>query len=208
MWGTDTLDTVMVTHKVAGKEYNIEYLRSNRGAETLDQWPGGRPSIAGLSILDVGTGDGKFVQDFDDPNTVKTYGQPKRVVGMDISLRKWQQSPKYKGRFIKGDGLNLPFEDNEFDIYYCIQGPLAYFTPRWVNDQGQEGGTPELWGKALSEAYRVARKYVYFTTTAKMDVQKYEELLKDPRFKVVHPTPEEREGRFGAQMIVLQVIKN
>lgn len=68
----------------------------------------------GDHVLDIGCGTGRLYQLFEDMSIA--------YVGLDQSknLLKFAKKEYPKGRFILGEMTKLPFEDNEFNIIYCI----------------------------------------------------------------------------------------
>ena len=93
---------------------------------------------AGQTLLEIGSGTGYFSHKF------KQRGL--RVIGIDPDkAMNDYASTKHKDiKFIRGDGLNLPFADNSFD--YCA----AITSLCFISD-------PE---KALAEMWRVSRQSV------------------------------------------------
>jgi len=72
------------------------------------------------NIIDVGCGIGDFTIDL-----VNRYSYFKKIVGIDfldevIDLAKKNANKCDKVTFLKGDMLNLPFENRSFDISICI----------------------------------------------------------------------------------------
>ena len=86
-------------------------------------------------ILDLCCGTGDFTQ------IISKYYPRTRVIGLDISegMLKLAKAKNPAGVFMKGDCVNLPFENSEFD--YVTMG----FGLRNIEDRK----------KALSEIYRV-----------------------------------------------------
>lgn len=108
---------------------------------------GGRPR----SILEVGAGDGAFLQ------TVA--GQVDRLTGLDPDPANVSRLKMEGFEAVEGAAERLPFADGEFDVV------VFSFTPHHVSD----------WNAALTEALRVARNGVEI-----LDVW-YDETIADQR---------------------------
>jgi len=73
---------------------------------------------AGLSLLDLGCGPGTITVEFADRLA------PGRVVGLDSAaevIEKAQQFERDNLEFVVGNGYELPFDDNTFDIVHAHQ---------------------------------------------------------------------------------------
>lgn len=68
----------------------------------------------GNKVLDVGCGNGRLVKLFDNVNIEYT------GVDNNEELLKIAKSNFSSSEFLKGDILNLPFNDNSFDVIFCI----------------------------------------------------------------------------------------
>jgi len=68
----------------------------------------------GMKILDLGCGNGRLYEIFKDKNV--------NYIGIDISekLIRLAQTKYPEAQFLVGDGLDLPFKDNSFDVIYSI----------------------------------------------------------------------------------------
>jgi len=68
----------------------------------------------GMKILDLGCGNGRLYEIFKDKNI--------DYIGIDISekLIRLAQTKYPETQFLVGDGLDLPFKDNSFDVVYSI----------------------------------------------------------------------------------------
>ncbi len=90
----------------------------------------------GDKILDIGCGNGRLYQLFDDQST--DYGQPLGVefVGIDISKKLIDfAKEKYKGvEFVVGDMRELPFSDESFNV---VLGLVAFHHLPDKNSQEQ-----------------------------------------------------------------------
>jgi len=69
-----------------------------------------------INILDLGCGDGESYEYF------KTLNNKINWFGIDISdISNISFNNKLKDKFIKFDGINIPFPNDSFDIIYCKQ---------------------------------------------------------------------------------------
>jgi len=89
----------------------------------------------GMTALEVGCGPGLVME---------LFSPFLEVTGLDIDLEMVRQVKEKGMEAVLGDGQNLPFDDDSFDIVYCS------FTMLWLPDQQ----------KAMNEMARVARKCV------------------------------------------------
>ena len=112
-----------------------------------------------VSVLDVGCGKGFMLYDFKElaPNCT--------VAGVDISEYAIENSmPSVKSSLKLGSAVELPFEDNSFDLVISINSihnlPL------------------EECKKSIREISRVSRKYSYITVDAWRDEQQRINLMK------------------------------
>ncbi len=69
----------------------------------------------GMAVLEVGSGLGILA------NEVASRLNGGRMVGLEYSFDQLASARGENGRlrFVRGDGANLPFHDNEFDLVYC-----------------------------------------------------------------------------------------
>jgi len=83
------------------------------------------------------------------------------VLGIEYSHYLYENLLKEKfpnGEVIEGDVADIPFEDSSFDVVYCSD--VLEHLPEWKVD------------KAISEIYRVTKKYFYGTISDHIDVNK------------------------------------
>jgi len=119
--------------------------------------------LAGLpqnaKIVDVGTGDGRRVQ--------KLIDMSYKAIGTEVN-KSWINSDDTKvgtPPIYFGDGNNLPFKDNEFDMVVSVDVLEHMVEPL----------------KAISELFRVSNKYVLMQITSTEN----KEFFEDPTHKVL-----------------------
>ncbi len=129
-----------------------EFIRSNRGLETLRRFytetNGGwfaseyfsNEFFKNKEILDIGAGDGAFVEDLRDLGV--------DAFGFDIFLNDAQQKSPF---FKRGDAIRLPYEDASFDIVHSFQA--VFYHSRFAEDSNNRS----RWIQAMHEAKRVTK---------------------------------------------------
>lgn len=126
---------------------NSAHLRASRmmvfNDDTLELLKKWIPIKNNMKILDVGCGNGEFTA-FISNLTENSY-----LVGVDLDSdfineanNKYNKDNKNNFKFIEADGMNLPFEDNYFDIVISHTYLTSVANPQ----------------EALSEKIRVAKK--------------------------------------------------
>ena len=79
----------------------------------------------GLSVLEIGSGTGAVLNQFANDNNPVKYG-----IDLNRDYLKFNAGITKNNRLIQADGLDLPFNNNSFDITYChylllwIENPL------------------------------------------------------------------------------------
>lgn len=94
-------------------DWHSRYLQQARWTQQLRAYLFGRIGLADAKrVLEVGCGTGAVLADFP---------LNKGVYGLDINLRSLGDAAQYapNSSFTCGDGLLLPFGDDEFDVVFC-----------------------------------------------------------------------------------------
>ncbi|MDR2526524.1 MAG: methyltransferase domain-containing protein [Rickettsiales bacterium] len=102
-----------------------------------------------MSIIDVGvTADKTQISSNFFENL---YPYPERIVAFSDQDAVWMED-KYKGlKFKRGTALEMPFEDNTFDLVFS-SAVIEHL------------GTSENQNKFIGECLRIAKKYIFITT--------------------------------------------
>ncbi|MDR0747086.1 MAG: class I SAM-dependent methyltransferase, partial [Helicobacteraceae bacterium] len=101
------------------------------------------------SVIDVGaTAD----RDRQSANFFeKRYSYPDRVTALSDQDAAWLQEAYQGLKFVRGDGLNMPFADNSFDLA---------FSSAVIEHVGNRANQAAF----IAECFRVAKKFVFITT--------------------------------------------
>lgn len=105
-------------------------------------------SIDEMSILDVGTGPGRDIKYIDSKGVKKVIGLDNSEGFIELLTELVTRKEIPKGSFVKGDMLNLPFDDNTFDI--VRQNASLLHLPMTMKD--------EMLDKAMKENSRVLKE--------------------------------------------------
>ncbi len=108
-----------------------------------------RKDLKSFSVLDVGAGSGELLRVV--ANFARKSGRAARLCGLELNARSAVSIREESADFdeissIRGDALNLPFDDNTFDYAIC-----SLFTHHF---------TDENIARILSEMSRVARRKI------------------------------------------------
>ncbi|UCD84846.1 MAG: class I SAM-dependent methyltransferase [Deltaproteobacteria bacterium] len=127
--------------------WNQDYLKMPAEKERIQEIINAVPPDTG-SILDVGCGNGAFVNTF-----VGTFSN-KKVVGLDSS----EEALKYvRTDKIRGNITSLPFENDTFDLVLCLE--VLEHLPE---DDFREG---------ISELQRVSKSHIVITVPNQEDLE-------------------------------------
>lgn len=119
------------------------WLRKKAGQERLNKIVDVIPSDV-QTVLDIGCGNGYLI------NFLLENKKYKKLVGLDISSKALRYIKTEK---ILGDIINLPFQEDSFDLIVC--------------SEIIEHLTEEDFIKAISEVQRVSKKYILITVPNK-----------------------------------------
>jgi ubiquinone/menaquinone biosynthesis C-methylase UbiE len=107
-------------------------------------------SLKTFSVLDVGAGSGELLRVA--AHWARETGRGLRAVGLELNERSAESINEESNRFeeissVRGDALELPFSDSQFDYVIC-----SLFTHHFVNDQVVQ---------IMREMSRVARRRIF-----------------------------------------------